>query len=246
MMPPTYMKLVKLADDVILYHGDCLNVIPKITQKINGIIADPPFCLNFKYNSHDDSPEFYKKHGGYGKWLMSRLETAEALCTPGSPVFVWQGAPNFKYFAEWFKRDWRVFVAAKNFVQMRKITMQWSFDPILVWWTPSENEVWSAKTNSRDFFMVNTAGTISNKENMEKEHPCPRQTNLVVHLVDQWCKPGSTIIDPFMGGGTTGVAAVIMGRGFIGIESDPQYFELAVRRISHELKHLNFFTELKK
>ena len=47
--------------------------------------------------------------------------------------------------------------------------------------------------------------------------------------------PGHSVIDPFMGSGTTGVAAVLEGRNFIGIERDPEYFEIAKTRIESAL-----------
>ena len=50
-----------------------------------------------------------------------------------------------------------------------------------------------------------------------------------------------TIFDPFMGSGTTGVAAVRLGRKFIGIEIEPKYFDIAKQRISEELKQLRMF-----
>ncbi len=50
-------------------------------------------------------------------------------------------------------------------------------------------------------------------------------------LIEIMTNPGDTILDPFMGSGTTGVACVQTGRNFIGIEIDPAYFEIAKRRI---------------
>ena len=61
-----------------------------------------------------------------------------------------------------------------------------------------------------------------------------------------WCIKRTvcqTILDPFMGSGTTGVAAVKIGRKFIGIEIEPKYFDIACRRISEALKQPDFFIE---
>lgn len=55
--------------------------------------------------------------------------------------------------------------------------------------------------------------------------------------------PGQTILDPFMGSGTTGVAAVKLGRKFIGIEIEPKYFEIACRRIADALAQPDMFVE---
>jgi site-specific DNA-methyltransferase (adenine-specific)/modification methylase len=66
--------------------------------------------------------------------------------------------------------------------------------------------------------------------NYSKEHPTQKPVKLM-----RWCldlvSDAQTILDPFMGSGTTGVAALQAGRSFIGIERDPDYFEIACRRI---------------
>src|SRR3990167_5528421 len=63
----------------------------------------------------------------------------------------------------------------------------------------------------------------------EADHPCPRKLEHVEWLCAWW--GGETILDPFMGSGTTGVACVNLGRTFIGIEIEPKYFDIACRRI---------------
>ena len=54
---------------------------------------------------------------------------------------------------------------------------------------------------------------------------------------------GQTILDPFLGSGTTGVAAVKLGRRFIGIEIEPRYFDIACRRIEEATKQADLFIE---
>ena len=66
-------------------------------------------------------------------------------------------------------------------------------------------------------------------ETKGRVHPHQKPVWLLTHLIAKAC--ATTILDPFMGSGTTGVAAVQLGRRFIGIEIDPHYFEVAVRRI---------------
>ena len=209
--------------NAILYRSDCREVLPTL-PKVDAVITDPPFGVGFKYESHDDSAD------GYIDWLWPVIEEAEALCNPGSPVFVWQSATNLRRLAEWFPREWRLFVAAKNFVQMRPTAMQWSYDPVVCWWTPGEKP-WSQGTASRDFFVANTAPVVASPLNIEKQHPCPRPLDLLRHIVGQWVKPEAVVLDLFMGSGTTGVAAVTLDRGFIGIEKEPKYFDIACHRI---------------
>jgi len=63
------------------------------------------------------------------------------------------------------------------------------------------------------------------------EHPSPKPIDYMLKLISRATVVGATILDPFMGSGTTGVACVQTGRNFIGIEIDPDYFEIAKRRI---------------
>ncbi len=76
----------------------------------------------------------------------------------------------------------------------------------------------------------------------DKEHPTQKPVEVM-----KWClgfvADAKTILDPFMGSGTTGVAAVKLGRKFIGIEIEPKYFDIACRRISEALKQPDMFIE---
>lgn len=216
------MRVEKIGN-ATLYLGDCADILPTL-PKVDAVVTDPPFGVGFKYESHNDTPD------GYIEWLWPIIEQAEALCVSGSPVFVWQSGTNVRRFAEWFPREWRLFVAAKNFVQMRPTAMQWSWDPILCWWTPGEKP-WAAGTQSRDFVVCNTAPVVASPNNIEKGHPCPRSLDLLRLIVGQWVKPDGVCLDPFMGSGTAGVACAMSGRRFIGIEKEPKYFDIACRRL---------------
>jgi site-specific DNA-methyltransferase (adenine-specific) len=231
---------VEQIGNATLYLGDCRDVLPQITSA-DALITDPPFGVGFKYASHDDRPDAYED--GYGAWLWRIIEAAEAILTPGAPVFIWQASPNVRRFTEWFPRDWRLFVAAKNFVQMRPTAMQWSYDPVIVWWKAGAKP-WSDGTASRDFHIANTAPVVATPNNLEKAHPCPRPVDQMSHVVIQWCRPGGTVLDPFMGSGTTGVAAVSLGRSFVGIEKDAAYFDIARRRLEKANRQADLFASL--
>jgi site-specific DNA-methyltransferase (adenine-specific) len=230
---------VETIAEATLYLGDCRDVMPAIGTA-DALVTDPPYGVGFKYASHDDRPEAYE--GGYGNWLMERIAAAESALSPGAPVFVWQSGKNMRQFSAWFDRDWRLFVAAKNFVQMRPTAMQWTYDPVIVWWTPGARP-WGAATRARDFHVANTAPVIGQGRNIEKSHPCPRPLDQVKHVIEQWCRPRSTVLDIFMGSGTTGVACAALGRSFVGIESDAGYFDLACRRIEMADRNRDLFVQ---
>ena len=62
-------------------------------------------------------------------------------------------------------------------------------------------------------------------------HPTQKAVEVIQPLIEAFSRPGETVLDPFMGSGTTGVAAALSGRRFIGIELDPRHFETARTRI---------------
>ena len=64
------------------------------------------------------------------------------------------------------------------------------------------------------------------------KHPTQKPIALMVRLIEKYTREGDTILDPFMGSGTTGVACARLNRNFIGIEINPTYFEIAQRRIA--------------
>ena len=214
------------SDRVTLYHGDCLAILPTLEAgSVDAVVTDPPYGIGFKYNQHKDTPD------GYGDWIWSVISLAESKLTSGSPVFVWQAMLNAPHFSAWFPRKWRIFAACKNFVQMRPTAMQYSFDPVLVWWT-GDKAAWFAGTASRDYHIADTTpGGRKRNGDVVDGHPCPRPLSQVHHVVEQWAKPDGTVLDPFTGSGTTGVACVNTGRKFIGIEIDEKYCEVAAKRI---------------
>jgi len=76
-------------------------------------------------------------------------------------------------------------------------------------------------------------------ESHGREHPHQKPVSLIKELILK--TPSRTIIDPFMGSGTTGVAALQLGRAFIGCEIDPHHFETACRRIERAYQQPDFF-----
>ncbi len=80
-------------------------------------------------------------------------------------------------------------------------------------------------------------------KNLGHQHPTQKPVGLMCELVNLFTNPGSSILDPFMGSGTTGVAALRLGRKFIGIEIEEKYFDIACRRIEQEAKQPRLFAD---
>ena len=69
----------------------------------------------------------------------------------------------------------------------------------------------------------------------DNDHPCAFPVELARRPIVSSTPIGGIVLDPFMGSGTTGVACIRTGRKFIGIEKEPKYFDIAVKRIKDEL-----------
>ena len=78
---------------------------------------------------------------------------------------------------------------------------------------------------------VNVGESVPNRSKIGN-HPTPKPIKLMIELIENYTNTGDTILDPFMGSGTTGVACHLTGRNFIGIEIDKGYYDIAVKRIA--------------
>jgi len=74
-------------------------------------------------------------------------------------------------------------------------------------------------------------------------HPTQKPLDLISWLIKTYSNEGDTVLDPFMGSGTTGVACASLGRNFTGIEINPEYFDISLRRIADELSRPRMFAE---
>ncbi len=212
--------------DCRLMLGDCRDILPTLGP-VDATVTDPPFGVDFKYESHDDDPKVYPAFMG------EVVPLVDAVCS--GVQFWWQGMPQAPHWHQWFGDDFRLVASCKSFVQMRKGRMQWAFDPIIV-----RNEKGRVSDRMRDWFVTGPQFGLGGLHDAGG-HPCARPLEAVLHIIDQTI--GGVILDPFMGSGTTGVACAMTNRSFIGIEREPSYFEIACRRIEAAYKQPRLFAE---
>lgn len=204
--------------DCTLYLGDCLEVLPTLAAgSVDAVVTDPPYGIDFKYNTHNDNPLEYEA------MMKAIIEQTERINNGMS--FFWQAMLNADKWHKWFPAGFRLFAACKGFVQYRPTPVQYSFDPVVFW----GNSGGEPSVYKKDWHIQFLAPFGAGRKKIE--HPCPRPLEQVVYIIELASKISTTILDPFMGSGTTGVACVQTGRKFIGIEIDPKYFEIAVKRI---------------
>lgn len=198
-----------------LYRADCFDVLPTLSD-LDAVVTDPPYGIGFTYRSYDDAPDKYDA-------LMHRLVPELIRITNDGPCFVWQSPLKADRWHEYFAGKFRVIAGCKIYPQ-RDGRRCLAWDPIIFWsgrsrihdelprdWHVADLRPWSGYTGGNPV-------------------PCPRPLSQVRYICDSM--NADSILDPFMGSGTTGVAAVLAGKRFVGIEQDPVYFEYTSQRIA--------------
>lgn len=220
--------------DCTLYLGDCLEIMPTL-GKVDAVVTDPPYGIGGSngtigkkrgkgayISAFDDTPSYIEKVVATAIRLALSKSTRGAL-TPGfRNMFKY---PEPKDVGSYYMPS------GSGLNYWGRITDQPIFyygdDPLL------------GKT------IQYKSHTI--REPMEKiDHPCPKPIMAWTWLVKRVSLDGETILDPFMGSGTTGVACAKLGRKFIGIELEPKYFDIACERIQKAYDQPDMFVEQPK
>jgi len=195
---------------------------------VDAVITDPPFGIDWARASWKDDAE------GYPELMLWLVAECRRLVLNGW-CFVFQAMPNAPRFHEWFPGEWRIYAACKNFAQIRPTGIWHSWDPVVFWGNgkPCRNK----ESVNRDYFVGNVAGLFL----QEREHPCHKPLDTMEHIVSIASLPGAFILDPFLGSGTTALAAKKLGRHFLGFEVSEEYCQKARNRIARAEAQPNLF-----
>jgi site-specific DNA-methyltransferase (adenine-specific) len=222
-----------------LYCGDALQVLPTIpTGTVAAVVTDPPYGINTKSDGSGKlAPwaEWCNAARFYAEWL----EVSRRLTHPHGCV--------------WSCLNWRSLVT----FQKASCDIRWSIESLLVW-----DKQWIGPGGQKglrpsyelvalfagDEFAVADRGLpdvrpfpwSSQKPN---GHPAEKPENLMGWLIGISTQAPGLIVDPFMGSGTTGVAAVRAGHSFIGVEMDEDFFDVACRRIEAAQRQGDMFRD---
>jgi len=188
--------------DATLYLGDCMDILPTL-QKVDAVITDPPFGVG----------NFVQVSGNVRGEEVTWNESG-----PSEEFFLLIKEKSF-HRVIWGANYFNCFEGAGGLVWVKNQPM------------PNMSKAEMASTswgNKVELINLTWTNYVNTKES---NHPCERPVGLYKWCINQVPKQPKTILDPFMGSGTTGVAAIQLGRKFIGIEREPKYFEIACKRI---------------
>lgn len=209
-----------------LYLGDCREILPTLGQ-VDAVVTDPPYGMAWNTDSTRFSAGAIKRGKGRGDWGAIKQDA-----TPFDP-------------APWLAFDECILWGANHYAARLPIgtTLVWMKKaPHLFGTFLSDAEVGWQKGGHGvycHYEQFPPPSRMAEHDGTAAAHPTQKPIGLM-----SWCigrVKGETILDPFMGSGTTGVAAVRLGRTFIGIELDERYFDIACKRVAEAMRQPDMF-----
>jgi hypothetical protein len=219
------IRVETLAEGVTLYLGDCADVLPTLGN-VDGVVTDPPF--------------------GVGNFVQVTGRIIGRGANRGRSV-TWNDAPPAPEIFKILRSisTHRIIFGANffNCFEDRGGAIVWVKRQSMPNFSKADIASCTHFSKTEIVEIPWTNFTVTHKA--ESDHPCERPVELYRWCIEYmpYCK---TILDPFMGSGSTGVAAVRLGRKFIGIEIHEPYFDIACRRLSDALKQPDMFIERPK
>lgn len=208
-----------------LWLGDCLEILPTL-PKVDAVITDPPYGI---FKKTDDSGKMFGKETIYtvdksaAQWdERPSKEVLDLVISAGDKYAIWGG----NYLADHLG-------ACKGPLIWNKLTGNNNY---------ADGEcAWSNMAGTMRIFTHQWCGAFKDSERGDRAvHPTQKPVALIEWVI-KLAKMPATVLDPFMGSGTTGVACMNLGRKFIGIEIEPKYFDIACERIDNAQRQARLF-----
>lgn len=206
-----------------IYLGDCRDVLPTLDH-VDAVVTDPPYGIGEAAGKNASRGNMaVAKDYGNDSWDDTPID--EALIDAVRAAGKWNIIFGGNYYALPPAKCWLVWDKENGANDFADAELAWTNLP---------------KAVRLLRFMWN--GMLRAHGETRGDHPTQKPVGVM-----KWCighlPEGRTILDPFMGSGTTGVAAVQMQRQFIGIEREPKYFDIACKRIEDAQRQGSLFGE---
>ena len=207
----------EMTDDITLINGDCLEEMKKMPDKgVDLCLTDPPYGVDIKYGHYDDTLENWY---ALMKSIIPNIKRiSKMVVMPSCQI------NRLEWWYKNFPPDWLMCWYKGSPGHSAYIGFN-DWEPHLVW---GKNN-----TTMHDYIAVTNTEKMGNYR-----HPCPKPIKWAKWIISRSTEKDNIILDPFMGSGTTGVACKELGRKFIGIEIDENYYNIAKKRIFNTQKSM--------
>ena len=220
-----------MKSEIKLILGDCREEIKKLSQEsIDLCLTDPPYNQGHHYSGYNDNldEQDYRE-------LLYRVFADRKSCIIHYPEQTLEILATLDIGKLGEVVSW---VYPSNTAKQSRLISWWNCRPDFRkigqdYKNPTDKRIAKRiaegkKARAYDWWLINQVKNVGKKDN---PHPCPMPIEIMKRIILSTTDIGDTILDPFMGSGTTGVACKELGRNFIGIEIDENYFKVAKRRI---------------
>lgn len=210
---------------VTLWHGDALAVLRELpTASVDAVITDPPYKLSQEYGATTDPDNLLAVAS---LWPvapeMFRVSKPGAVCAMFYDTRILPLALETMRDAGW------------KYLRALTLYRRWGQASLMAgWMSTSDFVLIFAKPGAKHHFYGKPMHDVYVRDKAEPVsfgHPAQKPLQHTRHIVSNVCPLGGTVLDPYMGSGTTGEAALLEGRGFVGIETVAHFAEVAKRRI---------------
>lgn len=223
---------VEQVGDATLYRGDCLEILPTL-PKVDAVITDPPYGLG-----QDAKQVASRGHQTIGSGLAAAIATDYG-------EFAWdKRSATSEQISACIDAATSAVIFGGNYFALPPSSCWLVWDKINGTCDFADCELaWTNLRKAVRIFRHMWNGMLRDSERtISRVHPTQKPVALMAWCIEQVGNP-MTILDPFMGSGTTGVACVQLGRKFIGIEIEPRYFDIACERIANAQRQGKLFPE---
>jgi hypothetical protein len=212
-------RVETIAEGVTLYLGDCREIMPTL-PKADAVVTDPAYGVNAARDRNSEKWGWrdYAEPG----WDKERTppDLVAMAAAAGAHAVVWGG----NYFTDALapSSKWLIWDKGQSDFSLADVEM-----------------AWCSFSGAARRLMYPRALALQDG----KEHPTQKPVAVMKWCIERIPEPARLILDPFMGSGTTGVAAVQLGRLFMGIERVPAFFDVACRRVAEATRQADLFIE---
>lgn len=204
--------------------GDCLDIMKDMSDGcVDLVVTDPPYGINLEYDGYDDTEKNWYKL--IAQALPEIIRVSRMTILPSCQI------KRLEWIYANFPPDWLICWYKGSPGHASYIGFN-DWEPLLVY----------GRTKNR-LYMHDYFQTKPSPKKGTFNHPCPKPIEWATWLIERASCEGDLVFDPFLGSGTTAVAALKLGRHFYGCDISPEYVELANKRIEKarlEMAQLSF------
>ena len=245
--------MFKLSDDFKLFKGDCFEILPKFKGEFDLIFADPPYFLSNDWLSIQSGKIVSVNKGDWDKgcgideidkFNLEWLALAKDVLTDNGSIMISGTYHNiFSIGRALQKLDYKIL----NIITWQKTNPPPNFScrylthstEQIIWARKSEKfkhifnyELMKKLNDDKQMKDVWSFPAIAPWEKACGKHPTQKPLSLLIRLILMASNENSVICDPFAGSSTTGIAANLLGRKFVGIEKEREFIEISINRKS--------------